>query len=70
MEYEETTKGVPTKFAKLFEDNTNDAKKMWQHCEKWSTSVEIVYKTQNDKQILTRAFFPYDPHVSNQYFLP
>lgn len=68
MEYEENSSGV-SKFENLFGESVKDAKRMWEHCESWSTSVEINYKTQkNDKEILTRTFFPYDPHVS-LYFL-
>ena len=67
MEYEKNSLGT-SKFKKLFGESVEDAKRMWEHCESWSTSVEINYKTQNDKEILTRAFFPYDPHVSF-YFL-
>ena len=54
----------PSKFDLLFEENTQDAKQMWQYCEVWSRSIEIVYKAKSGKQILTRAYFPYDPHVS------
>lgn len=67
-----------TEFDKLFEDNfTEDnaieAKKMWQHCRKWSRTVEIFYRPKHDTdtempkhdtEILTQAYFPHNPHVS------
>ena len=66
MKYENNSLGA-SKFEKLFEENFEDAKRMWQYCESWSTSIEINYKTQDDKEILTQAFFSYDPHV-NSFF--
>ncbi|XP_019854531.1 PREDICTED: inositol 1,4,5-trisphosphate receptor type 3-like isoform X2 [Amphimedon queenslandica] len=60
VEYEKNSLGT-SKFKNLFGKSVKDAKRMWEHCESWSNSVEINYKTQNDK-VLTRAFFPYDPH--------
>ena len=53
-----------TEFDKLFKDNVIEAKKMWQHCKKWSRAVEITYKPKHDTEILTQAYFPYNPHVS------
>jgi inositol 1,4,5-triphosphate receptor type 1 len=50
------------KFAELFKENTDDAKRMWQYCHMWSRSVEIVYKAQSGTELLTRVYFPYDPH--------
>ena len=57
-----------TGFYKLFEHNVTEAKKMWQHCKKWSRTVEISYKPNHDTEILTQAYFPYNPHVS--YLIP
>ena len=62
MHYCKLSKGT-TKFDYVFGENIEDAKRMWQYCEIWSRSVEIVYKTKNGEEILTRAYFPYDPHV-------
>ncbi|XP_019860384.1 PREDICTED: inositol 1,4,5-trisphosphate receptor-like isoform X2 [Amphimedon queenslandica] len=36
---------------------------MWKCCEQWSRSVEIVYKLNEDKDIVTRAYFPFTPHL-------
>ena len=65
MDYQKNSElKTPSKFDLLFEENTQDAKRMWQYCEVWSRSIEIVYKAKSGKQILTRVYFPYDPHVS------
>ena len=36
---------------------------MWHYCEHRSRSVEIVYKSSEEKEILTQAYFPYDPDL-------
>ena len=61
----------PTEFDDLFNENDNvhEAKSMWQHCQKWSRSIEVVYKANGGKEILTRTYFPYDPHVSKPRLL-
>jgi inositol 1,4,5-triphosphate receptor type 1 len=51
-----------TKFSSFFGDNIEDAKRMWQYCQLWSRSVEVVYKAKSGMDILTQAYFPYDPH--------
>ena len=51
------------------EENVIEARKMWQHCRKWSRTVEISYKPKHDTstEILTQAYFPYNPHVSYSF---
>ena len=46
-------------------DKTKPAnlQEMLQHMEKWSRSIEVVYYTEEQKQILTRVYFPFDPKV-------
>ena len=52
-------------FKEVFKGNsTIEAEKMWKSCTNWSSRVEIVYQSQNCDKILTRAYFPCDPHVS------
>ena len=53
-----------TNFDDLFDENVYEAKRMWQYCQNWSRSIEVVYKAKSGKEILTRTYFPYDPHVS------
>lgn len=36
---------------------------MWDYCKHRSRSVEIVYKSSEEKEILTQAYFPYDPDL-------
>ena len=55
---------TPTVFQNLLGDNEHEARRMWQHCQSWSNSLEVLYTTKNGNSILTRAYFPYDPHVS------
>ena len=39
-------------------------KQIWQDIAKWSRSIEVVYRTAEDKPIITRVYFPFDPKVS------
>ena len=55
--------GDKSEFETLFGENYQDAKRMWQYCRLWSRNVEVVYKAKNGQEILTRVYFPYDPHV-------
>jgi inositol 1,4,5-triphosphate receptor type 1 len=50
------------RFAKLFKDDTDNAGQMWQYCHHWSRNVEVVYSAPSGTEILTRVYFPYDPH--------
>lgn len=51
-------------FKEVFKgNNTTEAEKMWKSCTNWSSRVEIIYQTQNCDKILTRAYFPCDPHA-------
>ena len=52
-----------SRFDILFNADVEDAKRMWQYCQEWSRSVEVVYTAKSGTKILTRAYFPYDPHV-------
>ncbi|XP_019860443.1 PREDICTED: uncharacterized protein LOC109588767 [Amphimedon queenslandica] len=61
--YEKHSKKTdPTSFDKLFDESVDDAKGMWQHCQDWSRSIEVVYKAKSGKKILTRTYFLYEPH--------
>ena len=37
---------------------------VWKHVSDFSRSIEINYKTKDNKEILTRVYFPFDPSVS------
>ena len=37
---------------------------MWSHVSDFSRTIEINYVTQNQEEILTRLYFPFDPSVS------
>ena len=37
----------------------------WKFCQKWSKSVEVLYKNMNGHQILTKVHFHYNPEVLN-----
>ena len=39
---------------------------MWQHVSRWSHSMEVDYRTKDGKNILTKAYFPFDPKVASQ----
>ena len=56
--------GDKSEFQKLFGDNYRNARRMWRYCRLWSRNVEVVYKAKNGHEILTKVYFPYDPHVS------
>ena len=68
MGYKKHSKKNPTNFDKLFGESVYDAKGMWQYCQDWSRSIEVVYKAKSGKEILTRTYFPYDPHVCSCHF--
>lgn len=38
---------------------------MWQHVTRWSHSMEVDYRTKDGKNILTKAYFPFDPKVAS-----
>lgn len=40
---------------------------MWDYCKHRSRSVEIVYKSSEEKEILTQAYFPYNPDLEVWY---
>lgn len=61
--YKKHSSKNPTSFDALFGESVYDAKRMWQYCQHWSRSIEVVYKAKSGKEILTRTYFPYDPHV-------
>ena len=37
---------------------------LWKHVSNSSRSIEINYETKDNKEILTRVYFPFDPSVS------
>ena len=55
--------GNRTKFKEYFGESYSDAKAMWENCRAWSKSIEVVYRANKEEEILTRAYFHYDPHV-------
>lgn len=64
MEYDRNAESKTNNFNKLFDDKIAEAKRMWRNCSAWSNRVEIVYKSPNGNEILSRAYFPHDPHVN------
>ena len=36
---------------------------MWENIEPWSRRIEVVYYAEEEKEILTRVYFPFDPKV-------
>ena len=38
--------------------------RLWEHVRCWSCSIEVNYQPKEEKGILTRVYFPYDPKVS------
>ena len=38
--------------------------KAWEHCKRWSRSVEVFYKNMDGDKVLTKVHFPYNPDVS------
>ena len=38
---------------------------MWSE---WSRSIEVNYVTKDNKEILTKIHFPFDPSVSTHYY--
>ena len=40
-----------------------ELQEMWEDIEPWSRSIEVVYHTQDQKEILTQVYFPFDPIV-------
>lgn len=50
-------------------ENNEVLKKMWQHCQNWSKSIEVSYLSRNETSILTQVYFPYNPHVSSYWLL-
>ena len=40
------------------------AASMWQHLSNWSRSIEVNYVTKDNKELLTRVYFPFNPSVS------
>ena len=69
VEYKKHSRKNSTTFDVLFDENVYEAKRMWQYCQLWSRSIEVVYKAKSGKEILTRTYFPYDPHVSKPRLL-
>ena len=54
------------------DDNDSNDKSLcdaWKFCQKWSKSVEVLYKNTNGQQILTKVHFHYDPEVHNYNYL-
>lgn len=48
-----------------WDDEEEDVEGMWQHVKSWSHSMEVDYVTKTGKNILTKAYFPFDPKVTN-----
>ena len=42
----------------------DDMVNLWKHVSDSSRSIEINYETKDNKEILTRVYFPFDPSVS------
>ena len=50
--------------SKYEDDDSSDMVKLWKHVSNSSCTIEINYETKDNKEILTRVYFPYDPSVS------
>ena len=46
------------------DDDSFDMVDLWKHVSDSSRSIEINYETKDNKEILTRVYFPFDPSVS------
>ena len=54
----------------VLETSSHLEQKMWKYCETYSRNIEIVYKSDNDQDILTRIYYPLPPTVrTNVMFL-
>ena len=40
-----------------------DQQPMWKHVIDWSHSIEVNYKPDDGKAILSKVYFPFDPKV-------
>ena len=45
------------------DDRAASLQAMWQDVKMWSRSIEVIYHTEEQKEILTRVYFPFDPQV-------
>ena len=43
---------------------TDEMTKLWYHLDDWTRNIEIMYKSDNHPEILTRVYFPFNPAVS------
>ena len=50
-------------FAVEIDKKETKFQEMWKDIEPWSRCIEVVYQTEEQKEILTRVYFPYDPEV-------
>ena len=46
------------------DDESFDMVDLWKHVSDSSRSIEINYETKDNKEILTRVYFPFHPSVS------
>uniref|UniRef100_A0A1X7TN28 Ion transport domain-containing protein n=1 Tax=Amphimedon queenslandica TaxID=400682 RepID=A0A1X7TN28_AMPQE len=42
---------------------SNESEDMWHYCLKWSKSVEIIHRENENSETLTRVYFPCDPDI-------
>jgi len=42
-----------------------EIKEAWNHCQKWSKSVEVIYENEDDQKVLAKVHFRSYPSVSN-----
>lgn len=46
----------------------SDLKDAWNHCKKWSKSIEVLYKSEDkDEKVLAKVHFRTYPSVSDIY---
>jgi len=46
-------------------ESTNDLEQAWKHCSKWSKSIEVFYKKDDeDKKVLAKVHYRFYPTVS------
>lgn len=45
------------------EKEAEETEEMWQEIKDWSQSIELIYQRQEEKPLLTRVYFQFDPKV-------
>ena len=48
------------------ESKNDELKEAWNHCQKWSKSIEVIYENDEDQKVLAKVHFRSYPAVSGQ----